>query len=267
MLTIDWKERLKKDCADFVEQKLPKRDYDFEIIYKAYPARVNGKIPNEVISFVAQSLAQALGKNNEHLVPFLQYLWDKKGDAGKHAFCYLIAKYTTKKPEQYFPIIEKVISSADTTILALILEKILMPLIKKKPEMYLPYLYKWIEHPKAEVGKASMNALLKLVKKDFELIPMVLEHFQHQWNYPINQHLVNHMVFLKTLGKLDWPLYISVYESYKFTRDPQTVEILCGGIYDYDPLLYEIVENWTHSGNARLKKAAVAAFKILNKKK
>ena len=63
MLTIDWKERLNMDTADFLKNKLPKGDYDFEIIFIAYPERVNGKIPAEVISQVANNIVQQLGKN------------------------------------------------------------------------------------------------------------------------------------------------------------------------------------------------------------
>jgi hypothetical protein len=51
------------------------------------------------------------------------------------------------------------------------------------------------------------------------------------------------------------------------SRDPQSAEILCASVMSYHPEIEEIVENWTKSGNARLKKAAMAAQRILNKKK
>jgi hypothetical protein len=44
MLTIDWKERLTLDTDYYLEHKLPLQDYDFEIIFNAYPERSHGKI-------------------------------------------------------------------------------------------------------------------------------------------------------------------------------------------------------------------------------
>ena len=40
MLTIDWKERLTLDTDYYLEHKLPLQDYDFEIIFNAYPEAV-----------------------------------------------------------------------------------------------------------------------------------------------------------------------------------------------------------------------------------
>jgi len=37
MLTIDWKERLVNDTKDYLANKLPNKDYDFDIIFNAYP--------------------------------------------------------------------------------------------------------------------------------------------------------------------------------------------------------------------------------------
>jgi len=36
---------------------------------------------------------------------------------------------------------------------------------------------------------------------------------------------------------------------------------------DYDPGIEAFVETWTHSGNARVKKAATTAMRVLKKKK
>ena len=46
MISLDWKERLKKDTIDFAERKLPAHDYDIDIIYNAYPQRIDNKIPH-----------------------------------------------------------------------------------------------------------------------------------------------------------------------------------------------------------------------------
>ena len=93
MLTIDWKERLNMDTADFLKNKLPKGDYDFEIIFIAYPERVNGKIPAEVISQVANNIVQQLGKKHELYLPFYNALWAKKGDYGKRHLLRFLASF------------------------------------------------------------------------------------------------------------------------------------------------------------------------------
>jgi len=266
MLTIDWKERLKKDVEEFIEQKLPHQDYDFEIIYKAYPSRVNGKIPSEIISFVAQHLASNIGKAHEKYIPFYEHLWNKKGESGRLAFTYIVSRFITKKPEVYNSLIEKAIFSSDANGIMLILDKILLPMIKKNPQEYLPILYKWKDSENSEVSKQAMAALIRILKKETALIPQVLQRFQHDWSYPMTHQLPNHIQLLKAIGKTDPQLFLSTFLEYKNTRDPQTVEILCGSVCGVIPEIKDIVENWTHSGNARLKKAALAAFKILNKK-
>lgn len=83
MLTIDWKERLNMDAEDYLNNKLPNGDYDFEIIFNAYPERINGKIPAEVINYVAGVLVHKIGKNHEQYLPFYQQLWVKKGNTAK----------------------------------------------------------------------------------------------------------------------------------------------------------------------------------------
>ncbi|MDD2331303.1 MAG: hypothetical protein PHI68_01480 [Candidatus Cloacimonetes bacterium] len=267
MLTIDWKERLKKDAASFFESKLPSQNYDFEIIFNAYPARVNGKIPTEVIGFVAQILIQMIGKNHERYIPFYKHLWDKKGEYGKQAFVYMLARLINKKPEQYFPMVESAIQNADAHDVILIMDKIFLPLLKKDPEHYLPILFRWTESPVQVLRKQAMNLLLKYLKKDSLQIPLVLAHFQKHWNYSTEPFPENQILFLKSLGKIDHELYLSIYEEYGHTREPQTVEILCAAIYAADEELEPIVDNWTRSGNARVKKAALSAKKVLGKKK
>lgn len=267
MLTIDWKERLKKDTADYLDNKLPKNDFDFEIIYIAYPERVNGKIPSDVIVHVANAIVQRLGKNHENYIPFYKYIWDKKGDNGKTAFIAIMIKLTTKKPAVYMPIIESVMQTASMTDLASLLEKVVLPLLRKQPEKYLPYVYAWTRSPKDTIRKQSINLVIKLLKKNPELSAETVKHFVNQWLQPLGDVAVDHTALLKALQKLDYELYLNLWRQHVHSRDPQSAEILCGSIQGYHPEIAEMVENWTKSGNARLKKAAVAAQRILQKKK
>jgi hypothetical protein len=267
MITIDWKERLTQDTMYYLANKLPKQDYDFEIIFNWYPERVNGRIPNEVIQLVVKVMAQKIGKLHEQYIPFYQHLWDKKGETGKMAFIFFMSKFLTKKPAVYLPIIEKAMLKATVHEIAAIFEKVFFPLFKKSTEPYLSQVYPWLESSYEPLRKQATTYLVKMLKQKPEIIPNVLKHQQNKWVLPVCSVVQTNVALLKAISKIDPNAYMSVFREYKTTRDPQTVEILCGAIADYHPELLPIVENWTHSGNARLKKAATSAYKILLKKK
>lgn len=267
MLTIDWKERLNMDTAEYLEKKLPKNDYDFEIIFIAYPERVNGKIPPDVIIHVAKAIVQKLGKNHEKYLPFYKYLWDKKGDNGKMAFIAIMGKLAVKKPAVYLPLVQSAVKNAPASRLPSLLEKAVLPLLRKDPEKYLPYVYDWAQSDKELIRKQAVNLLIKLMKKNPELSQEVVQHFVNQWLQPLDEIASNHIALLKAVFKLDPELYLDIWHQHSHSRDPQSAEILCASIQDYHPDIEATVEPWTKSGNARLKKAALAAQRILLKKK
>jgi hypothetical protein len=268
MLTIDWKERLNKDTTDYLENKLPKNDYDFAIIFNAYPERVNGKVPPDVIVHVANTIVHHLGKNHEKYIPFYKHLWDKKGDYGRIAFTAILSKLTGKKPAVYLPLLEAALQSASPTEMASLMEKVMLPLLRKQPEKYLPTVYAWNRSPRELLRRQTVNLMVKLIKKLPELTPEILDHFVHQWVQPLDPNaLPHHIALLKAVEKLDYELFLNTWRENAHSRDPQTVEILCTSLMTYHPEIEAIVENWTKSGNARLKKAALAAQRLLLKKK
>ncbi len=267
MLTIDWKDRLNKDTTDYLANKLPHNDYDFEIIFIAYPERVNGKIPPEVIVHVANNIIHQLGKNHEKYLPFFKHLWDKKGENGKTAFIAIMSKIAGKKPATYLPLIDTAVNSATEPDLAALLEKVLLPLLRKQPDKYLGVVYGWSHSPKEPVRKQAMNLLIKLLKKNPELNAQVVQHFVNQWLKPLGETAANHVTLLKAASKLDENLYLDVWRQHLHSRDPQSAEILCASITFYHQEIADLVELWTKSGNARLKKAALAAQRALQKKK
>lgn len=267
MITIDWKERLTKDTMYYLENKLPKQDYDFDIIFNWYPERVNGRIPGEVIQLIVKVMAHKIGKQHEQYIPFYQYLWDKKGENGKLAFTIFMSKFYPKKPAVYLSLIEKVMLKAAAHDILVIFDKVFFPLFKKSTEPCLSQVYNWLESSYEPLRKQAINLLVKMIKLKPEIIPAVLKHQQNRWVLPSSYVVANNVTLLKAIFKINPVAFMEVYREYHTTRDPQTVEILCGAITDYNVELVPIVENWTHSGNARLKKAATAAYKILQKKK
>ncbi len=267
MLTIDWKERLNKDTADYLSTKLPKKDYDFEIIFIAYPERVNGKIPNEVVVHVANAIVQALGKKHEEYISFFKALWTKKGDYGKLAYTQMMSKLVAKKPAVYIPMLETSMRESSYHEINQIIEKVMLPHLRKHPEKYISYIYTWTKDKYEPLRKQAINTLVKLIKRLPELVPGVLAHFQHMWYYPLGEDLPDHIILLKAVAKLEPGLYLKTVLGFEQNRDPQIVELVCSSISDYYPELEQMIENWTKSGNARVKKHALAAQKILLKKK
>lgn len=267
MLTIDWKERLNMDTADYLKNKLPKGDYDFEIIFNAYPERVNGKIPAEVISHVANNIVQQLGKKHETYLPFYNALWAKKGDYGKQAFAQILSKLLNRKPSVYMPVLEEAIATADGAEINVLLDKVMLPLVRKYPDKYLDKVFQFGNSQNPDLQKAALNLLIKLIKKREDLISPVVNHFTHQWLYPLGDATAIHIAMLKNVAKLNPEYYLKIWQEYGISRDPQIVELLCASITDYYPELESMIEIWTKSGNARLKKAATSAQRILMKKK
>lgn len=267
MLTIDWKERLNLDTADYIEKKLPKGDYDFEIIFNAYPERINGKIPAEVIYHVAGNIIQLLGKKHEEYIPFYRALWNKKGDYGKQAFSQIMTKLLHKKPAVYMPLFDEALNKATSAEIAALLDRVLLPLLRKSPDKYLEKAYQYSSSHNPELRKNGLHLLVKLIKKREDLIPTILHHFSHQWLYPLGDSMPSHILMLKSIAKLSPEEYLKVWEEFGISRDPQIVELLCATVTDYLPEIVAPIELWTKSGNARLKKAATTAHKILMKRK
>jgi hypothetical protein len=267
MLTIDWKDRLNKDTAEYLDKKLPKNDYDFEIIFIAYPERVNGKIPPDVIVHVASAIVQKLAKNHDKYVPFYKYLWDKKGENGKLAFTIIMSKVLGKKPALYLPLVENAVQTAHSAELASLLEKVMLPLLRKQPEKYLANVYVWSRSEKAEVRKQAVNLIIKLLRKEPQLGAQIIQHYVNQWLQPLGEQVHEHIMLMKAVAKLDPDLYLSIWDLHLHSRDPQSAEILCASIQNYAPIIEKIVEGWTKSGNAHLKKAAVTAQRVLIKKR
>lgn len=267
MLTIDWKERLTRDTEDYLENKLPNGNHDFEIIFIAYPERVNGKIPSEVITFVSGVIVQRLGRKHKEYVPFYRDIWLNKGDYGKLAFAAILAKITAKNPEIYIPLMEEMMFQADASQVNSLMDRVMLPLLRKHPEKYLSRVYGWTKHGNEEIAKAALNLCIKLIKRRDDLLPEILSHLQNQWVYPLGEMQPLHVQFIKTVAKLSPKLYLAVWQEFGISRDPQIVELLCSSIVDYFIELESAVEIWTKSGNARVKKAGLAAQKLLNRKK
>jgi len=267
MLTIDWKERLTMDTDYYLQNKLPHQDYDFEIIFNAYPERTHGKIPTEVISFVSGIIVQRLGKKHTEQIPFFRHLWLKKGDYGKSAFGAIMAKLAHKKPDIYIPLIEELMQKAQTSEIAALMDKVMLPLCRKHPEKYLPIVFSWIKRASDDIAKQAVNLCLKLIKRREDLIPEVLGFFQNQWVYPLGDNQALHVNLLKTVAKLDTDAYLSVWKEFGISRDPQIVELLCASIVDYHSELEPAIEIWTKSGNARVKKAGTTALRLIHRKK
>lgn len=267
MLTIDWKERLDSDTKDYLTNKLPNNDFDFDIIFNAYPERVSGKIPSEVITFVSASIVTQLGKKHANYIPFYLYLWDKKGEYGRSAFIVILSRLFRKAPKTYLEVLEHAMGNANPTELSALLERVVLPVMRRDVSKYLPYAFAWNDHENAEIRKASVNLLIKLMRRKPESIPEIIEHFTALWLKPLEEDQANHIALFKAIYKIDPEVYSQVWKDYGHQRDPEIVEILAGTLQHWEAGIEEFVEIWTKSGNARVKKAGLSAMRLLQKKK
>ncbi len=271
MISLDWKDRLTIDTEDFVNRKLPQKNYDIDIVYNAYPKRVDNKIPAEVIKYVGKTLGSKIGKNIDQYEEFLDYLWEQKGTNGHLIFMHLMRIALVKKPDIYIDHLKKKVANCSDASEMKALIKTIMPLLKKNPKTYIDKLFEWLHVGNTLMQKEIIKAFIKAVKDDPELARYVFQKMERGWLYPNPYTIKTSSQYLKAISKIDPNYYYSIYENYKTSRNPVFVEILCEGLSPIeDPTAREKIEqyviNWTKSGNVRIKKAALSATKILNKK-
>jgi len=268
MISLDWKERMLHDCDDFFERKLPKGDYDFDIIYNAYPGRHDNKIPRDVVVFVAQTLASKMMKNHKDYLPFCEYIWNRKGLNGKIVFSCVISKFLKKDYLYYFEYTKKYLFTlTDLGEINLLIDKIFYPIFKKNPTIHIDTLLTWIREANEKISQQTIKLILKIGKNDSVFLKKFMTKLEGKWLGANPDFVKVNGFFLKNLAKINYESYLQFYKNYKNSREPIFVEILTAGLTGYEDFIYEIYENWSKSGNARLKKAALTGFKYLNRKK
>ncbi|MBW6516597.1 MAG: hypothetical protein K0B81_08315 [Candidatus Cloacimonetes bacterium] len=272
MISLDWKQRLKMDTEDFVSRKIPQGDFDIDIVYNAYPKRIDNKIPSEVITFVAKILASKIAKNMDQYLNFYDYLWYKKGENGKQIFVYLMKTAIHRKPAIFLDYVKKVLAtSKDVTDINAVLNKAVVPLFKKESKKYLDIIYNWLSLDNPDLHKSIINLFIKVAKNDPTLLKYIFQKMERGWLYPNPHTIKNSVQFLKATYKIDADFYFSVYDNYKGSRNPVFVEILCHALNPIsEPEPYNRIvgylENWQKSGNIRIKKAAATSLKTMKKK-
>jgi hypothetical protein len=266
---MDWKLRLQQDTEDFFARKVPSGDYDLDIVYNAYPKRIEGKIPKEVVVFVAKTLAGKLAHNPGQYQPLFDYLWQKKGENGHLALIYIYARIARRQPELYLEQFfqEYIAKSDDATETMLMLDKVVLPLLKEDTNRYLDVMIRWMKTENLNVKRSLMNLIIKVCSTQPELARTVFKKLEITWLYATPEGVKLNSLFVKALAKIDLTFYYSVFEHYKQTRNPVFVEILSGAVVGPSPQIESALENWLQSGNARLKKAALAAQRIVQRKK
>ncbi len=268
MIPLDWKDRLQRDTDDFLLRKLSAGAYDIDIIYNAYPERIEGKVPKEVITFVSKAIASHVAKKPRDYVAFLDYLWARKGENGKMAATYILARLVRKDAVFFLGKVRDYLQTAHTQQEAnLLLDKTVLPLLKNEPDTYLDVVVKWLKTSGSLPKKSIVKQLVKLCQFDADMLAHVFKRMETQWLYADEELIKINVEFMKSVGKLDPDFYASIYDKYANTRNPEFVEILSGAVVLYAPPMEKAFNNWAQSGNARLKRAALAGQKLLLRKK
>ena len=268
MISLDWKERLVKDTEDFYIRKLSEGDFDIDIVYNAYPQRIDNKIPQAVITLVGKTLAAKIAKTADQYFEFYDYLISNKGEQGIIIFAYIMARAVKKKPDVFLEYLEKVLFACEEQKNCnLIVDKSLQPLIKKDPVKYLDLLSKWIKKDNPHLSLSIQKLLIKLIHKDSGLIKPIFNKLESTWLYATPTMVKLNYHILKEIYKFDPDFYFSVYANYQNTRNPVFAEILSDAICARNSTIEKMVENWSRSGNIKLKKIGLHSQKILKKVK
>jgi hypothetical protein len=267
MISLDWKERLVRDSIDFFERKLPEFDYDFDIIYNAYPSRKDNKIPQEVIVLVANTLAAKMVKNHSEYIHFCDYIWHSKGTNGKIAFACIISKFIKKDYVFYSDYTKKFIEkTTDIAIINLLIDKIYLPIFKKQPIENIDNIINWLQEGNDTLRLQLIKMVFKIGKQSSFFIKKLTDKLESKWKDATPEFVKTCSLYLKNLAKHDYELYLTIYKSYVNSREPVFVEILTLGLTTYEDFIFYMYENWAKSGNARLKKAALSGQKYLKRK-
>jgi len=267
MISLDWKERLKKDTKDFAERKLPANDFDIDIIYNAYPQRIDNKIPHAVITLVGKTLGAIIYKKADKYFSFYDYLLKEKGENGNMIFAYVMARAIRKNPDNFLNYIENILlTTEDQKFCNLLLDKAIFPMIKKDPLKHLDLMANWIKKDNEHLTLSLQKMIIKLIGFQPKLVKPIFQKLETSWLYATPNMVKLNTNFLKAVYKIKPRFYNSIYENYKTTRNPVFAEILCGAICGYNKLLKESVDNWAMSGNIKLKKIGIHGQKILKKK-
>jgi hypothetical protein len=267
MISLDWKERLIKDTEDFFTRKLAKGDFDIDIVYNAYPQRIDNKVPQAVITLVGKTLAAKIAKTAEDYFKFYDFLITNKGEQGTIIFSYIMARAIKKKPELFLKYLEKVLfSCTEQKSCNMIVDKAIFPLIKKEPNKYLDLLSKWIKKDNPYLCLSIQKLLIKLIHRDANLIKPIFHKLESSWLYATPNMIKLNYNILKEIYKFDPDFYLSIFQNYQNTRNPIFAEILSEAICINNSVTGKMVELWSHSGNIKLKKIGLHSQKILRKK-
>jgi hypothetical protein len=269
MIPYDWQQRLKKDCKDFVESKIPKGDYDFEIIYNAYPERINGEIPQVVITFVAKEIRKKIATEPVKYMDFLQYIQKNKGPVGKRIFNSIMQKVVLRNPGKYNGILKNLIKETkDEPSVKKMFDNIILPLLKKYPGEYIDELIEWVRVDASDLIIGNIfRVLSNCMKTNKNRVQEIFEKCESFWNSENQCIRRGNTLILKTLYLANKDLYREVYKNYQSTYNPSFIEILAGAIREDSQIIRQSIEKWNRSGNIKIKKSAAIAKKNLAKLK
>ncbi|MCF7918418.1 MAG: hypothetical protein K9N06_00710 [Candidatus Cloacimonetes bacterium] len=268
MISLDWKERLCRDTEDFYRTKLPEKFYDIEIIYNAYPLRINNNIPGEVITYVGKQIASRIAHNPADYIDFYDYIFSHKGENGKVIFALIISRALQNEPGIFFPYLEKkLFQLKDVKLAIMIVDKAISPLVRKDPAKYQKIIIKWAKKDHPSLTLCMQKLLVKIMQTHPENIPEIFQHLEAGWMQADEPMIKLNIAVLRAIFKIDPDFYYGIFNHYKHSREPVFAEILTGALLGYHPDIEEAVNYWAHSGNVHLKKFGLLGQKFVKKKR
>ncbi len=258
MINVDWRDRFDKDIDFFVKERLPSADYDMGVIYRIFPIREEGMVPQEVLDYVAKKIAKCGKELNSE---FFAYAWNKLGKEGKYISVILFADLSKKNEKFYQEIVIPYLQKAHGEILDLMIKKIVAPALRKDLGKGLDTILMLVQKEETKINKS----LLSVLGSDFKKRPEFIETVFSKLSVLISEGGdVTDKFFidlLKKIAKIDPKIFSGIFCELSRTKDGHVIEVLSKSIFVKDDAVNAEVESWGTSGNAKIKKSFVRAKK------
>ncbi len=258
MINVDWKDRFDKDIDFFVDERLPSADYDVGVIYRIFPIREEGMVPQEVLDYVGKKIAKCGKELNQD---FFAYVWGKLGKEGKYLSVVLFSELAKKDEKFYQEIVTPYLKKAHGEILDMMIKKIVAPALRKDVGKGLDTILMLVQKEETSINKSLLSVLGSDFKKRPEFIETAFSKLSMLISEGGDETGKFFIDLLKKIAKIDEKIFSDIFCELSRTKDGHVIEVLSKAIFVKTDAVEAEVESWGTSGNAKIKKSFVRAKK------
>lgn len=133
-------------------------------------------VPVDVLAEIGQAVGSLARKRVEDFLPLMQKLWEGHGREGRIAAVHALGPMELAAPATVVPVVYKLARTClaweDCDQLAM---RALEPIVRKKPEEWLPVMGEWLKDENKWVRRAAVTVVARLPMKHVQLTARCLE--------------------------------------------------------------------------------------------